>query len=530
MICSIPALSSHHHVFLLDLSSADFDDIDHTLSMQPTFGLSFDDDLLPFNDSPPATSTKRKKEPFIRGTSKMYNLHPSSTPVKSSPLASDHEDKNNSVHSSEEALARKGKGHPIDYSLGRKKKPSLADLTQPQCVKVIITLQAKLHAYAKQQTDFKTQLKMVQARLATVWQEKNDIQKKLDSSHAKLLLRGSSANNVDVSLPITKELKELIESQTKTILWGMVKFIQSPEEEMMAAKMLIKCADGLPDDSVATKEDREALANTYKGYIRKAIFQRRNYVAAEHKKVMVKRFMEKGSMPTVHQLLKCLRRQISSDKDYEILEFYWEELLPKQVGSCVWSKEVRNYTTICDAIRKDVTHKKLPMITPEDEAFTVLVIENSLERWLTEVNEKNGVQQQERKKRPASYYNGLFTLTDSGQNEWGGWTEEGLTLFNKYVDMNRAARKEKTTPDVERACLARLKKKYKIVCHDHKTQTDLNKKRKRKKGGDEELGGPNKKKTLFTIRPEYHQVLFSDDEGDEALSDNEDGTFPTRSK
>jgi hypothetical protein len=38
--------------------------------------------------------------------------------------------------------------------------------------------------------------------------------------------------------------------------------------ELMAARMLAKCADTLPEENVATKEDRDALANTYKSYIR----------------------------------------------------------------------------------------------------------------------------------------------------------------------------------------------------------------------------------------------------------------------
>ena len=40
-------------------------------------------------------------------------------------------------------------------------------------------------------------------------------------------------------------------------------------------------------------------------------------------------------------------------------------------------------------------------------------------------------------------HNGIFTTTDSGQNEWGGWSKEGLDVFHKYVDENKAARKKK---------------------------------------------------------------------------------------
>ena len=234
-----------------------------------------------------------------------------------------------------------------------------------------------------------------------------------------------------------------------------------------------------------------------------------------------------------------------ADEDFEIFEFYWDELLTKQVGSCIWSKEVRRYKTICEAVRKEHSHKRLPMITPEDEAFTVLVIENSYDRWLKEIaEEKDGSLQEMKKKRPANYYNGLYTLTDSGQNEWGGWKVEGLELFNKYVDMNRAARKERNTPAVEEACLQRLKKKHNIVCDDHKTQVHLNKKRKQK--CDDNADEPNKPKALFTIRPEFHNLFFdgegaataesnasSDDSSDDDNDDNHGAaslSVPTRGK
>ena len=149
------------------------------------------------------------------------------------------------------------------------------------------------------------------------------------------------------------------------------------------------------------------------------------------------------------------------------------------------------------------------MITPEDEAFTVLVVANSRDRWVKDLQEKkNRDRQQEKQKRPDC--SGNYTNTESGQNQWGGWKEEGLKLFNEYVDMNRAARKEQYSRDVEEACLARLKKKCDIVCKDFKAQAALDKKRKRKID-DEGCDLPFKKKPLATIRPQFHDI-FSDDE------------------
>jgi hypothetical protein len=495
------ALASYYPFFYffppLDLSPCD---IDHILRMDLDYS-NFSSLLSsPTKHTTPATSSIHQSKATSKGAATvsgrvpMNNTQPS--PIKSGSL-----------------LSNDGE------------EDTRSPLTERKCYQLIVSLQRQIK---KQQACHSMQLDDALQKLASTTNEKKKLQKKLEETEAKLR-RSNTTNNVgDVCLAIKKDLKELLESQAKSILWGMVKFIQSPAEEMMAAKMLVKCAESLPEEEVATKEDRDALANTYKSYIRKAIFQRRNYVAAEHKKVMVKRFKEKGSMPTVSQILKCLQRDITSDQDYDIFQFYWEELLPKQVGSCVWSKDVRNYTTISEAIRKDVTHKSMPMITSEDEAFTVLVVENSYDRWMKEIQEKDGAQQQDdtsiKKKRPN--YNGRYTTTDSGQNEWGGWTDEGLAIFNRYVDINRAARKEKKAQAIERACLALLKKKYNIVCNDHKTQTDLNKKRKKK--GDDDIGEKEKKKPLLTIRPEFHNV-FSDEEDDNAApADSDDDSLPLR--
>ena len=59
---------------------------------------------------------------------------------------------------------------------------------------------------------------------------------------AKLCHANELSNNDGSLLPINNELKEKIETKTKTILWSMVKFINSSKEEMMAAKTLARYA------------------------------------------------------------------------------------------------------------------------------------------------------------------------------------------------------------------------------------------------------------------------------------------------
>ena len=91
--------------------------------------------------------------------------------------------------------------------------------------------------------------------------------------------------------------------------------------------------------------------------------------------------------------------------------------------------------------------------------------------------------------------------------------------------MNRDARKKKTTPAVEKACLMRLKKKYNIVCDDYQAQASLDRKRKRKGGEDDLVEGAPKIKHPSTICPQYHAIFFDEDDN-AAHSDVDDGIEP----
>ena len=349
-------------------------------------------------------------------------------------------------------------------------------------------------------------MKKMQQKLTIAEKEKVELEKKLKSAHSKLREARAKVNLGASQSHVRKDVQDMVESKTKNILWSMVKFIQCDEDMYSAGKLLVKYAD-IDKAHVDTTEKRANFINTYKLTIRKAIFARRNYVAAEHKKVMVKHYKDTGSMPSVDALVKCLKREITSEEDYKIFEFYWEELLPKQVGSLVWSKDVRNYVTICDARRRDI--QSLPMITAQDEAFTVLVIQNSMERWKREVAKGCGVDTSQEKK---ANHNGIFTTTDSGQNEWGGWSEAGLDVFHKYVDENEAARKKKDTHAIEKKCLDRLRKKYGIICHDHKSQVDFDRsnKQKKRRGLEVDVEKPLKKRKQAI--PENLLNFDSDDE------------------
>ena len=383
----------------------------------------------------------------------------------------------------------------------REQESVIRKLNQKDCI--IYALKAKKELWLLQDSsnrkerDYTLALGNVQGQLGTLKKEKEILQRKLDGTEARL-----RATTAHTNLPLNNAVKETVESKTKNIVWGMVKFIQNKEDMYNAAKLLVKYGQ-LDRHHVETKSKRADFIETYKTTVRKAIFQRRNYVAAEHKKVIVKQYKDKKVIPTVEQLLKCLQRDISTDEDFEIFEFYWEELLPKQVGSLNWSKEVRRYETICEAMRREDDGPRLPLITAQDEAFTVLVIQNSLSRWITDLKEKEQARRDRQagilppkppddpaeeekpaeKKKPPS---GLFTTTEAGQNEWGGWSQKGLDLYHRYVELNMSARKNRNTRTVEHTCLGNIKRRHSISCKDHKSQIDFARRCKRKRATEQQ--------------------------------------------
>ena len=154
----------------------------------------------------------------------------------------------------------------------------------------------------------------------------------------------------------------------------------------------------------------------------------------------------------------------------------------------------------------------LPLISSHDEAFTVLVVENSYKRWAKEFKEG-------KKGKDKKIKGGKYTSTAKGQNKWGGWSKIGLAVFKEYVTMNKAARMEPTTHITEKTCLGRLRVKNSIVCNDYKAQSELARSNKRKRDhGVEEASEYEDRE--FPTYDDAHILSLSSDEEDCSDSDN----------
>jgi hypothetical protein len=366
-------------------------------------------------------------------------------------------------------------------SLGVKWAKAEKDLVQER--QKASDLKETVKALNQEMADVDKELKIAKSERAL-------LQKKLDVAVKKLEEQRSKGKGRYVE--VNNELKDVVDQKTKTILWGIVKFIQSPTEEIAAAKKLLKHGD-LPKNCVGDDpQSKEDFVTTYKVHIKKSIFAKRNYVTAEFKKAYMKRMKEGLRILSVQDLLKCLQRDITTDDDLEMFQLYWEDLLCRQVGAIEWGKNIRYYSTISEAMRTDNTSR--PLITCQDEAFTVLVVENALTRWKEDFENRGKENQGNKRKagdKDKKKNNGLFTATDSGQNEWGGWNSEGLEKYIQYYQMSKAARANPKCMEVEKKCLELLRNKYGISCPDAEAQSTMEAKKKRflknKKGGEGEF-------------------------------------------
>ena len=272
---------------------------------------------------------------------------------------------------------------------------------------------------------------------------------------------------------------------SKNHLWRTRKFISCDEEEMAAADFV---RVHMKFQGKATMEQKLSWIETYKRPIKKAFFARRNYVTSELKKLVSKHFLDKGlPMPTLAQILACATRTIDVKvpEQMDMFMFYWETILPKMVGSKSWDRAQKYYTTITKAkVDDDSPSDGKGIITSTSEAMVVLIWENNAVRWPA-LHAWSAREENRKKTQPAM--NGVYTFTDGGQNEWGGWKDKGLEAFNTYTGQVKLARKSTYSTQLERMTLKRLRIRAGIDQPDHDTHQRIvrAKKRRKKTNGEE---------------------------------------------
>ena len=351
--------------------------------------------------------------------------------------------------------------------------------------------------------DNKKKVLMLVKRNEKLKDELEELKKKglVSASRAKVKLLRMCTDQRDKARAISHEQ-----------LWRICKFISCAEEEDTAAEYVLGYMK-VPHVK-KNEETKWSWVETYKKLIKKALFQRRNYVTAELKKAASKYFLDKGkTMPPVSMILKCATRSIdmANKEEMDFFLWYWEQVLPRMVGKANWSTEVKYYTTISGAKTSEDEPKRL--VTFSSEAMIVLIWENNMVRWPT-LHEWSA--KPENKGLTQPNMNGIHTVTDQGQNEWGGWSPEGLDNYNKYCKQVKAGRKSPNALQLEKVALQQLRIKNDIDQPTHEQQIKVNRqRRRRKKNADKGQTIPD----IPTKRVVKTMVSLDDDSSD----DEQDG-------
>ena len=237
--------------------------------------------------------------------------------------------------------------------------------------------------------------------------------------------------------------------------------------------------------------------------ITKAINKHRCYVNGELQKWAKEAFKQnRKDIPNKKEIRLLMEREnLDSDtapavrKDMEAkLVTYVNEMLPKVAGNKYFGPGTRHYE--CPSFfehPQEVPEGSnlddyVQAVSEADEAFLVLLWENSYDKWV-EQDRKYKVSVEENKKDPnkpiyeakedKTDYKLPYTNPKAGNNKYGGYTKNGIILFDKMkaAIMNNRAKNEQFIKDVEVANLIRIQKKEEII-----QPTDTDRKTKKRKG------------------------------------------------
>lgn len=218
-------------------------------------------------------------------------------------------------------------------------------------------------------------------------------------------------------------------------------------------------------------------------------------------------------MPTVDEILNIweitahlplIPDANESDEDKllrELLVWYWDRWLQIVADKEYWG--VKNRGTMIpvdtveipkkDANEEDWIVEKKVAVTVTSEAFGILIFANCRNKWLNTFAYKKIHGPRVAVPNDPEKYAGKFTDSNVGQVKYGGWSEEGYTLFEGYkkkIMEFRTAQKEEGNK-VYKNALSIVRAALKI--------TDAPKSKKRKSTGNSGVPPPEKKAVLSVL-------------------------------
>lgn len=305
-------------------------------------------------------------------------------------------------------------------------------------------------------------------------------------------------------LRMCDEQKEKVLDKTKGELWRSTKFVTSKDQLEDATEKVLNML-GLDKK---TQEERDSWVITYKVIVKKGLNSQRNYLTSELKKLAWEFLMAGQDLPPVGVLLACAMRQVS-EVNVPKFKWYWTKALTKIVSAKQWNREVYYYTTILKA-RMDMSDDSSPwLFSVSDEAMICLVWQNNWQKWQDQYKWQ---QDPTNKGKKMPNKPGLWSTSDSGQAEWGGWSVDGLKKYVEYKKDIRSGRKGRgeEIAAFEQKILGQLREEAGIECDSHEAQLRKERAKKRRLNSDKPVADIQMHKAVRTVEEEDEE---EDEEG-----------------
>ena len=307
-----------------------------------------------------------------------------------------------------------------------------------------------------------------------IMSEKEELEKKLKATEAELSTTKMMCNNLLAvgggkkrkSDDLNKEFTSLIGHLIKEEVFKICKFITGQKQENNFILHVIEALnkeefDG--DTEEAAKEKTEFQID-YGGFCVKVLNDHRNYVQSRLKNGAWQWMDENlGQLPPFRDMLLCAQRKLEvNDANADSILYYVDHMMPLMSGiASDFSIKLRYYHTISHC--KSRTDSCLIDITPQTEAFGLIVMENTKDKWpklyeleativdkdkkrIQVLKEKKILMQRERTLQSFFYITDYpeldtkYTESNVGQQECGGWSNDGVLRYVKFKDVITYAR------------------------------------------------------------------------------------------
>ena len=151
-------------------------------------------------------------------------------------------------------------------------------------------------------------------------------------------------------------------------------------------------------------------------------------------------------------------------------------------------------TTFKDKMTNEKNKKFQDLVTMQEEAFALLVIENNIERWTHYAEDSDD-------EEPQAKYQKKIGQRKDNKSSVGDWTSEGMKRFNRIFQMVKEARNDERRRDFDEE----IKNMY-VAESDDMSGDDMDRAPKRRRGNND---GTIKGNTVMAIDTFDQTMLVS---------------------